>query len=331
MRIAYLLPVLLSVGSVELVQSALRLSKARTHDPTLDEIGTEIEDAGKAIKKKAEDTFRSLQHGPAQDGNAKKPLMDSIEVMRATMCWYRSDLIEHEKCMDWLVEHCEKEVSGQGICKKMPDYVKHKCREGHPMAKHYANKMGISSCEKDSVGEVADTQGEDAEAEKDTKQEEQGKEPPVKVRYDPKDQDHDGVENERDAFPNNPLEWKDTDHDGMGDNGDEFPKDSTRAHEGEAKVASAPSAAPAAAPVPDGLSMSENTKLPVQGYNEHSVKYVAHDDGVTMTRDWRREWPMGEGNEETSVRDICAQNPKLAWCKLKRSKSARKAYANSHP
>ena len=36
----------------------------------------------------------------------------------------------------------------------------------------------------------------------------------------PRDSDGDGVPDDRDAFPNNPLEWSDLDHDGVGDNSD---------------------------------------------------------------------------------------------------------------
>jgi hypothetical protein len=38
-----------------------------------------------------------------------------------------------------------------------------------------------------------------------------------------KDTDGDGYNDDEDAFPNDPSEWKDTDNDGMGDNSDKFP------------------------------------------------------------------------------------------------------------
>ena len=38
-----------------------------------------------------------------------------------------------------------------------------------------------------------------------------------------KDSDGDGYNDDIDAFPNDPFEWKDSDGDGHGDNGDEFP------------------------------------------------------------------------------------------------------------
>jgi|GEM_PF-5458796 len=41
------------------------------------------------------------------------------------------------------------------------------------------------------------------------------------------DSDGDGYNDDVDAFPNDPAEWKDTDHDGYGDNSDAFPTDNT--------------------------------------------------------------------------------------------------------
>ena len=37
------------------------------------------------------------------------------------------------------------------------------------------------------------------------------------------DSDNDGYDDNYDAFPNDPNEWKDSDEDGLGDNSDEFP------------------------------------------------------------------------------------------------------------
>lgn len=49
------------------------------------------------------------------------------------------------------------------------------------------------------------------------------------IRYTyPSDTDGDGVNDEEDAFPNDPSEWNDSDGDGVGDNGDYYPNDPTR-------------------------------------------------------------------------------------------------------
>merc|ERR1719198_410352 len=302
MRIALLLPSIFGAGLVQEAYSALRLS---THavsrgDPTLDEIGQELDDAGKQLEKAHKKAMTKAQRGPAYDGNAKKPMMDNIEVMRAMMCWGRKKLIEHEDCMSWMVKNCKKETSGEGYCRKLRRYIKSKCRHGNEKGCAFAQDLGIEMAKDKEV--IADD-----------------------------DQDGDGVSDKDDAFPDNPLESKDSDGDMIGDNSDEFPEDETRAHKGE--VAGAPSPAVAAAPsAPTGLKMGAvGVPLPSQGYNEHSVDYVSHSDRKTMTQDWRAEWPMSGGDDHASVKDICAENPHYKWCKLKRSKAARRAYARSHP
>ena len=48
------------------------------------------------------------------------------------------------------------------------------------------------------------------------------------------DSDGDGVNDDQDAFPNDPNEWNDTDGDGVGDNSDLFPNDSTESSDSDA-------------------------------------------------------------------------------------------------
>ena len=48
------------------------------------------------------------------------------------------------------------------------------------------------------------------------------------------DSDGDGVNDNQDAFPNDPNEWNDTDGDGVGDNSDLFPNDSTESSDSDA-------------------------------------------------------------------------------------------------
>ena len=51
------------------------------------------------------------------------------------------------------------------------------------------------------------------------------------------DSDNDGFDDNYDAFPNDPTEWKDSDNDGIGDNGDKFPYDecATKDMDGDGK------------------------------------------------------------------------------------------------
>merc|ERR1719491_2503721 len=68
--------------------------------------------------------------------------MDAIETMRAMMCWERENLIEHDKCMGWMVDACIVETTGQGYCKKFRHYLKAECRAGKQKACVYAKQMG---------------------------------------------------------------------------------------------------------------------------------------------------------------------------------------------
>jgi hypothetical protein len=300
MRIATILGSILSVSLVCEVHSLLRLSThLRREDPAEKEIKKELDDAGDSIAKH----IRNAGKGPGWTnvGDTKKPMMDRIEVTRTAVCWARKNLIEHEACMTWMVDSCKDEVTGEGYCRKLRKYVKVKCRRGNQKGCDYAMELGVQMQEDDAAAEFSDG-----------------------------DEDGDGVLDADDAFPNNPLESKDSDGDNIGDNGDKYPEDASRAHEGEKKKDS-PTAKRSGKPVPSGLDGSENVPLPSQGFNEHSTELVAHDDRKTMTADWHSEWPMNGGDEETSIKDICADNPNHAWCKLQHSKAARKAYAASHP
>jgi len=301
----FLIPVVLAIGLMQEVHSFLRLSThaVRREEPsTLGDIGKEMNSAGKALEKTQQKAADKLQKGPGEKNADKKP-MDQIEVMRAMMCWGRKKLLEHEDCMKWMVKRCSKETSGEGYCKKLRRYVKSKCKRGTKKGCDYAKDLGIDMATDKEV-------------------------------LDPDDMDGDGIKDKDDAFPDNPLESKDSDGDGVGDNADKFPNDPTCNKEGDicGGPAPAPAMSPAPAPAaPVGLKMDENVPLPSQGYNEFSNEYVAHDDGKTMTRDWRSEWPMSGGDEDSSIEKICAKNPKHAWCKLKNSAAARKAYRRSHP
>jgi len=289
----HLLPVVLVISLVHDVHSLLRHHAVSRADPDVKEIQKDLKDAQKDVADK-------LQKGPGEKAS-KKERMDPIEVMRAMMCWGRPHLIEHEKCMTWMVENCKEESSGEGYCKKLRRYVKSKCKKGSKKGCDYAKGLGIDM--------VTD-----------------------KEVIDPDDEDGDGVKDKDDAFPDNPVEWKDSDGDGVGDNTDKWPNDPTCSKAGDICGAAAPAPAMAPAPAPSsGLKMDENIPLPSQGYNEHSSENVAHDDGKTMTSDWRAEWPMSDGDDETSIRKICDENPNHKWCKLKLSPAARRDYIAKHP
>lgn len=337
-----LLPLVLALGLANEVHCFLRLHTAKRADPDAEAIRKELEETQKKVDAAQKDLADKLQRGPASEtpkkdegakakeakedkapaaetpkkseaaegkdakkaeGDAgegqKKKKMDQIEVIKAMLCWGRPHLIQDKKCMTWMVDNCKEESSGEGYCKKLRRYVKAKCKKGNQKGCDYAKDIGIDVATDKEV-------------------------------IDPEDEDGDGVKDKDDAFPDNPVESKDSDGDGVGDNTDKWPNDKTCSKAGD--VCGAASPAPAMAPAPaSGLSMDESVPLPSQGYNEHSGKSVAHDDGKTMTADWRNEWPMSGGDEETSIKEICEKNPDHKWCKLRGSSAARRAYVISHP
>jgi len=57
------------------------------------------------------------------------------------------------------------------------------------------------------------------------------------------------------------------------------------------------------------LHMSEKMKLPTQGY---WGKLVEHEDGVSQTGDWGKEFGPSSGHD--SLRTICEHHPENPWC-----------------
>jgi len=313
-------PVFVAFGMMQEAHSFLKLSRHTVglgREEQLPDLGKVVDKAGEHAKKAGEniknaknaaaDKLQKKDEKDTKDEKDVKP-MDPIEVMRAMMCWGRKNLLDHKDCMTWMVKNCQKETTGEGYCKKLRRYVKSKCKRGDAKGCDYAKQLGIDVATDKEV-------------------------------LDPDDLDGDGVKDKDDAFPDNPGETKDSDGDGVGDNTDEWPTDPSCSKKGDICAGSAPapaapgglSPAPAPAPASDGLKMDENVPLPSQGFNEHSASNVAHDDGKTMTSDWRSEWPSSGGDEESSIKKICEENPNHAWCRLKQSASARKAYRAAHP
>lgn len=311
-----------------ILQHTSNLVKEKKQDPQpndkdLEAIMKEADSLSKGVAKATDDLKKLQNKGKEkekpkdeeeqpkdEEKNPKRKAMDPVEAFRAMMCWGRKNLLDHEKCMEWMTKNCRKETTGEGYCKKLRRYVKSKCRRGSQKACDYAKDLGIDM--------VTDTE-----------------------KTDENDLDGDGIPDNEDEFPDNPVEWKDSDKDGVGDNSDRWPKDPSCADEGDICGGGAPSpagpvfqvasSAPSPGPAPDGLSMDASMPLPSQGFDEFSDGApAAHTDGVTMTSDWREEF--GEaGHELTSVKSICDQNPNHAWCKLMKSKAARQAYAAHHP
>merc|ERR1719324_240046 len=86
-----------------------------------------------------------------EDTNPKRKAMDPVEAFRAMMCWGRKNLLDHEKCMEWMTKNCRKETTGEGYCKKLRRYVKSKCRRGSQKACDYAKDLGIDMVSETTV------------------------------------------------------------------------------------------------------------------------------------------------------------------------------------
>lgn len=76
-------------------------------------------------------------------------------------------------------------------------------------------------------------------------------------------------------------------------------------------IVAAPAPALAGSPMP-AYAMDENAKLPEQGYEG---ELVAHDNMVTHTADWQREYGPHAGH--ATFQAICAEYPDNKWCQLR--------------
>lgn len=72
-----------------------------------------------------------------------------VDKMRGDLCWDREDMLNHEKCMKWMVKKCKSEDANPKRCDKLKNYVKDKCMnsedaEDKELACDYAKDLGIS-------------------------------------------------------------------------------------------------------------------------------------------------------------------------------------------
>jgi len=216
-----------------------------------------------------------------------KPLMTRINIFRIIMCWGRPNLLEHDKCLDFMVKMCSTESTGEGYCEKLRKMLQDKCDEGNQKACDKLAEMGGPSQEGDTDG--------------------------------------DGYPDSSDVFPDDPTEWLDSDGDGVGDNSDAFPHDPNCQTLEDPGCVAAPAPAPAAAEVAeapalevDGSGIDKKERgLPPQGYDEYGSGTVQHDDQKTFTGDWRAEWPARKETEPQSWARICKEgHNNYLWCKL---------------
>jgi len=140
-----------------------------------------------------------------------RPLMSSINKMRAELCWLRPDLWNHEECLKFLGISCAIGSTGEGVCRRFATKVSKECEEETDKNQRKAY-CKMAKALRTVLGD--DEEAEDKNAKTTGDKSKDGGDPP-KI-----DTDGDGAVDSKDKFPNDPNEWADVDNDGVGDNSD---------------------------------------------------------------------------------------------------------------
>lgn len=76
--------------------------------------------------------------------DAVKARWNPIDKMRGEMCWDRKDMLEHDDCMEWMIDKCKKDTGESKRCQKLRAYVKKHCDAGEEIACDYAKQLGYA-------------------------------------------------------------------------------------------------------------------------------------------------------------------------------------------
>jgi len=162
------------------VEAAKHAANAAEHD---------LKDAATKAAKAAEDAAKAAEESAKKGANdgvdevkkqwektealrreaaetVVKPLMNSINIMRADMCWRRPDFWAHEKCIKFLGVACMGGSTGKGICHTFATDMAKKCAEEGIMTKDicdFIKKLGILPEPKAKQEEVSEEGGESDE------------------------------------------------------------------------------------------------------------------------------------------------------------------------
>jgi len=210
--------------------------------------------------KHLEETKKKWEKKQEELENNNRPLLNSINAMRAKLCWTRQDFWHNRKCIKFLGILCREGSTGFGVCSRFAQDAQKRCdhpdtrlkREYCPMLERWEFvREGEEEKEEgadmeDDMDDQEENNAEVADEVQKNRREKRDKLPPdtdndgIPDSDDP-DLDNDGVANDKDAFPNNSKDWNDMDRDGIGDNSDEdrdgdgfnnvdddFPDDPTR-------------------------------------------------------------------------------------------------------
>lgn len=256
--------------------------------------------------------------------DSEKKAMDPIEKFRAQMCVKRDDLIDHSKCMKWLIDKCQEETSG-GSCDKLEGLLIKVCKdidnEDHQQACNYAQEYGMKIIFKKKwqymivpapAGAVAPAPAPVVLAPAPA---------PVAVAPSPV------------AVASAPAPVVAA---------APAPVNNLRTTTQVLAPAPAPASVPAPAAtltttkapvVPETPTTTTSTvwhaqkvevegkltytkinrPLNVQGFSEHSDTKVQYDDN-SHSADWRGEWPQNKDSKMESLRKICESQPDNDWC-----------------
>lgn len=284
-----------------------------------------------------------------------RPLMNSINVMRAEFCLRRPDLMQHEKCLRFLLEHCVKESSGYGYCAEFLGMLSNQCEQGNVLpgeSEHCELYNKLAAVMKpdaihhhreetaERVEDIAeDEHAEELPTSESTHQQEELPAPEPKVQQPPEELPAPEPEVQQSAGdpmpeaqqpdPQSPVQDKEIQP--QIQEAPSPPKGPTEPTSEDVEdplqslpipelvgPRSSPSPAPAVAPPQTVSNFDKRIRaLPEQGYDEQShSKLVKHADFDTQTADWRHEWPSWDETESQSTDRICDAQPDHLWCRL---------------
>mmetsp|Transcript_52010 Transcript_52010/g.112728 ORF Transcript_52010/g.112728 Transcript_52010/m.112728 type:complete len:432 (+) Transcript_52010:58-1353(+) len=229
------------LGETHKLDTTQEFSKPKTEPETpsaedsikelVDQVSSDIDDGIKQIDEITQD---------ALEGMVTKDVMSKINKLRVKMCLARPELFKHKPCLKFLGLVCNKETSGEGLCKHFFDRATVLCHEKEKCIKskgEAACEAEITACheatgEKDQLkhadihGVASEDHDEDGandleDAFPDDPKEQLDTDHDFIGDHSDEDIDGDDVKNAEDAFPTNKTEWADTDGDGIGDNVDD--------------------------------------------------------------------------------------------------------------
>jgi hypothetical protein len=227
-----------------------------------------------------DDSDRLLERGVAQQveieaevtkawpAAAASPVMDAASHFRVIMCLGRTELLEHQQCMDFTNQKCaEKSSSGAELCKEFKSFLVSKCALKVKSACDNLCKAR-RRCESKKASSLIETHATRSNG--NTTVLAQG--PNVVAADTDGHSDGDGVADAEDDFP------FDLKCQVVSQAGCEWHTDV------DVPLAPNPKA------VPTGMD-KKLRELPEQGYNEHSPTNVLHKNVETHTEDWQTERP----------------------------------------